>query len=522
MRSITAPYGFTKDTSFLVEINEVPNVKFKVNNACIGTPIRFVNLTSIGNGVIQYQWTMGDGTGTSTVAQPTYSYTTAGGYRVTLKATSNGCVSTYSRNAYALPRPLANFSFPKPEYCDNEAVQFTNTSTLSSGTLGSVWNFSEAGSTSTFTNPLYDFRTAGVKSVMLKSVSEFGCTDSIAKTVTVKAAPVADFSSDFTCSRTAGKLLNTSSIPAGEQATYTWSLSDGKGNVNEASPLVRWNGPGDRLVRMQVRLSNGCFDQISRDITVSEEPEASFRAEDKCANENVVFVNQSKWNQGTVSYKWNFGDGFTSTVANPVHAYTNTGTSSYTVSLITSIVGGCSDTFINLVTINPLPNSCDFDIKRNYINGTKSFDFVPQSSNQKITYTWLLGDGNKVISNDAGINYSYNHSKKYCVTMIATNESGCKCTKTDCITINTDIDDNSIADIQIGLYPNPGTGLFTIQNPTDATIDNIKVMDAQGKLLMVQGSDFSSVDLTAYADGVYMVELSVNGTKILKRVSVIK
>ena len=106
--------------------------------------------------------------------------------------------------------------------------------------------------------------------------------------------------------------------------------------------------------------------------------------------------------------------------------------------------------------------------------------------------------------------------------MIATNESGCQCTKTDCITINTSIDDNSIADIQIGLYPNPGTGLFTIQNPSDATIDNIKVMDAQGKLLMVQSADFSTIDLTAYADGVYMVELSVNGTKILKRVSVIK
>jgi hypothetical protein len=205
-----------------------------------------------------------------------------------------------------------------------------------------------------------------------------------------------------------------------------------------------------------------------------------------------------------------------------VHAYSNTGTSSYTVSLITSIVGGCSDTFVSLVTINPLPNSCDFEIKRNYTKGTKGFDFVPQTSNQKITYTWLLGDGNKLISNDAGVSYAYNHNKKYCVTMIATNESGCQCTKTDCITINTDIDEKSVAEIHIGLYPNPGTGLFTVQNLSELTIESIKVMDAQGKLLMTQVSDLTSVDLTAYADGIYMVELSVGGTKILKRVSVIK
>ncbi|MFM6982679.1 MAG: PKD domain-containing protein [Chitinophagaceae bacterium] len=522
MRSITAPYGFIKDTVFNVNINEVPNVKFKVSNACLGSPVRFINLTSIGNGIIQYEWNMGDGRGSSTATQPSYLYTSAGGYRVELKATSNGCVSTYQRNAYALPRPVASFSVGKNEYCENEEVEFVNASSLSSGTLGSIWNFSEANSISTAKNPVYDFRSSGTKQVQLKAVSEFGCSDSSTRTLFIKAAPIADFRSDFSCNLTPGRLLNASNIPAGEMPSYTWNLSDGIGNVTDVSPLVRWRSSGMRMVGLQVRLANGCADQITRAITVAEEPIASFVAEDKCANENVVFVNQSKWSQGNIMYKWEFGDGFSSNLANPVHAYTNTGTSSYTVSLIASIAGGCSDTFVKLVTINPLPTSCDFEIKRNYINGLKSFDFVPQPSNQKITYTWLLGDGNKVISDDTGVSYVYSHFKKYCVTMIAANETGCECKQTKCVTINTDIDDKEALNSKLSVYPNPSTGVFNISNTSELSIEQIQLFDVHGKSLRVIHDNFNTVDLTTYAEGIYMLELTVDGTKFVKRVSVIK
>lgn len=521
MRSITAPYGFIKDTTFMVEINEVPNVKFKVSNACIGTAVRFINLTSIGNGLIQYEWDMGDGRGTSSAAQPTYMYANSGGYRVTLKASSNGCVSTYSRNAYALPRPIANFSFTKNSYCENEPVSFTNTSTLSLGTLGSIWDFSESGNVSTVKNPVYDFMSAGVKQVRLKAVTEFGCADSINRSLEILPAPGAAFTTDFTCNLTPSRLQNATNIPAGQSAFYQWNLADGIGNASEASPLVRWRSAGERTVSLKVQLGNGCSDMISKRVVVAEEPIAAFEAEDKCANENVVFVNQSRWSQGNIAYQWAFGDGFTSNIANPVHVYNNTGTSSYTVSLIATILGGCSDTFVKVVTINPLPNSCDFEIKRDYTKGLKSYDLVPQASNQKITYTWLMGDGNKVISNDAGVSYSYMQNKKYCITMIATNETGCECRQTKCVTINTDINSNKIAESAIDLYPNPGSGLFNISNISELTIDRVEIMDAHGKVIKTLSDVAETIDLRGFADGIYMVSLEMGGQKVVKRVSVI-
>lgn len=521
MRSITAPYGFIKDTSFLVEINEVPNVKFKVSNACIGSAVRFVNLTSIGNGLIQYEWDMGDGKGTSNLAQPNYLYSNPGGYRVTLKATSNGCVSTYARNAYALPRPVANFTLAKNTYCENESVSFTNTSTLSSGTPGSVWDFSESGSISTFKNPVYDFVTSGVKVIRLRAVSEFGCADSVSRSIEILPAPLASFTADFTCNLTPSRLQNTTTVPVGQTAFYQWNLSDGIGNASVASPVVRWRSAGERTVNLKVQLSNGCSDITSKRLFVAEEPVAAFSAEDKCANENVVFVNQSRWSQGEIAYKWEFGDGFSSSIANPVHAYNNTGTSSYTVSLIATILGGCSDTFVKVVTINPLPNSCDFDIKRDYTKGLKSYDLVPQASNQKITYTWLMGDGNKIISNDAGVSYSYSHNKKYCITMIATNETGCECRQTKCVTINTAINSLAIAEASIGLYPNPSSGIFNISNTSDMRIDKVVVMDAHGKLVKQFNEAVETFDLSGYADGIYLVEIEIGGQKVVKRVSVI-
>jgi PKD repeat protein len=43
--------------------------------------------------------------------------------------------------------------------------------------MGYTWDFSDGG-VSNFANPIHEFADAGNKSVKLKTVSEFGCTDS--------------------------------------------------------------------------------------------------------------------------------------------------------------------------------------------------------------------------------------------------------------------------------------------------------------------------------------------------------
>ncbi len=521
MRTITAPYGFTKDSSFVVNINEVPNVKFRVNNACAGTAVRFTNMTTIGNGVLQYEWNMGDGKGSSTAVNTTYNYANTGGYRVTLKAISNGCINEYSRIAYSLPKPIANFSMSSNTFCENEAVVFNNLSQISNGQVGSMWNFSEMNSTTTFTHPSYDFNTPGSKTVQLKAISEFGCTDSISKTVVIRSAPVADFSADFTCSLTPGKLMNTSTIPAGELAQYKWEFGANMPSSNLESPTVKWQSAGERVIRMDVKLGNGCSDTKSKSVVVGEEPIASFRAEDKCTNEDVVFVNTSQWKQGSIKYEWDFGDGFTSLIANPKHSYSNLVASTYTVRLVASVEDGCSDTSINTVTIHPKPSSCDFDIRKNFLNGARGFDFVPLGNTQKIEYTWLMGDGGKVLSNETGVKYNYTFNKKYCVTMIARNEAGCECSQVKCITINTDINDLEALSNGVNVYPNPSNGVFYINNSTEFALGEVKVIDMAGKVVSLSNGQTNELDLTHLESGWYTIEMQIGGRVVSKKLSIL-
>src|SRR5436853_2757491 len=74
------------------------------------------------------------------------------------------------------------------------------------------------------------------------------------------------------------------------------------------------------------------------------QPVASFTANQNsgCSPLNVQFNNTST---GAVSYFWDFGDGNTSTLANPSNIYSTAG--SYTVSLVATSSLGQSDTLVS-------------------------------------------------------------------------------------------------------------------------------------------------------------------------------
>lgn len=69
-------------------------------------------------------------------------------------------------------------------------------------------------------------------------------------------------------------------------------------------------------------------------------------------NTNVMSVNFTNKSANAISYSWDFGDGNTSTVPNPTHTYTASGT--YSVRLIAIGVSLCSDTTYMQLTLQSL------------------------------------------------------------------------------------------------------------------------------------------------------------------------
>jgi PKD repeat protein len=106
----------------------------------------------------------------------------------------------------------------------------------------------------------------------------------------------------------------------------------------------------------------------------------------------VTFSNQST---GTLtSYAWNFGDGTTSTAANPTHSYAAAGT--YSVSLTVSGAGTSNTkTRANLITVSAPTTAPVANFSANKTSGTAplSVVFTSASTGSISSYAWNFGDG---------------------------------------------------------------------------------------------------------------------------------
>jgi len=80
-------------------------------------------------------------------------------------------------------------------------------------------------------------------------------------------------------------------------------------------------------------------------------PNPTFTATTVCVGTATQFTNTTN---GNFTYSWNFGDGNTSSSANPSHTYATNGTYNVTL-LLTAIPGGCQNAITQPVTVGTLP-----------------------------------------------------------------------------------------------------------------------------------------------------------------------
>src|SRR6185503_11273621 len=103
---------------------------------------------------------------------------------------------------------------------------------------------------------------------------------------------------------------------------------------------------------------------------------------------NISFINLSS-GPGVLSYNWNFGDGGTSTIANPSHVYNSTG--SFNVTLIVSSSLGCLDTIVRNSAVVIGTNVTSFTVPDTIcINSPVTFNNTSTPVAQ--AQTWDFGD----------------------------------------------------------------------------------------------------------------------------------
>jgi PKD repeat protein len=237
-------------------------------------------------------------------------------------------------------------------------------------------------------------------------------------------------------------------------------------------------------------------------------PKPDFTALDVCDKDSIKFNNKSSVSVGQLNYKWKFGDGQNSNLESPSHLFSIGGVSqTYNVTLVATMIDGCSDSIIKPVTVNANPVSdFSFTINKN------SVDFKASQSGNT-SYKWNFGNGDSAIGKD--IIYTYPKSGKYTACLIVTNAAGCF-TKT-CNDVSVTVGVSSISKSSgITIYPNPNTGNFTIEIENPSKDISIEIFNLLGKLMKTVETRSSKsvyeIDLNT-ADGMYWVRIK-NGESV--------
>ncbi|MES2646549.1 MAG: PKD domain-containing protein [Bacteroidota bacterium] len=286
----------------------------------------------------------------------------------------------------------ANFSVDKSSGCSPLAIAFTNTSTGNSSKAVYDWNFGN-GNTSVLKNPGAIFFDAQSYSVTL-TVTDSNKTSSKTQTIIVYKNPVItdiNFSTLKGCFPLPVYLTGNASAGDGTISNYLWDFGDGFTQTESDKTVVHtYTAKQNPIVNLSVTNSYGCQATIvNQNLQVLGELKAVFTPEKPvlCTiSEAAKFINTSA-GPGTLTYKWNFGDGTDANVAQPAHVFNKKGI--YPVSLIVTSSDGCIDTSKQLTNINVANFSSAFEVEGPVCN-ENGIRFINKSIPAPVKSEWFF------------------------------------------------------------------------------------------------------------------------------------
>ncbi|MFN8286245.1 MAG: PKD domain-containing protein [Chitinophagales bacterium] len=212
-------------------VYDKPVAAFTVNDVCVGQASVITDNSSIGNGIIsQWNYDFGDGQN-STQQSPSVTYASGGNYNIQqVITTTDGCSDTAIVLTTIYPAPIVSFS--AADVCLGNPTVFSNTSSITSGSISAFnWDLGN-GSSSALQAPVETYSTAGSYSISLVAVSDNGCTDSAASTISVFELPIASAETTPACyGEHNGSAMVTASAGSSPY-TYNWNNNVGGNSLN--------------------------------------------------------------------------------------------------------------------------------------------------------------------------------------------------------------------------------------------------------------------------------------------------
>lgn len=402
------------------------------------------------NGKEEIRYDLNDGKGFQNLGpNPVISYAYPGAYSLRMAVKdSAGCWDTLTTGSQiGIGAAYARFSLPQDSVLCGQTLDLKSaSSTTDSVTMKSLpgdrittwqWDFGNRYPKSSIPNPRRFF-AIGDYTIKLKVTNTTGCSDSVTdKIVFIGPRAAFDFISDtIGCEPLQIRFANKSK----DATDYIWQFNDALNSayVTDSDTAVSfvYRGAGNFYPTLIARglFSKGGVDQMcddyypdtslsfKRTVTVWELPKPNFTWVTNCTNATTTFRNTGTIGTGTiVSQVWNFGDGSTSTLANPVHTYADTGY--YRVVLTQVSDHGCTDSIVKtvVVSLTPFAGFTFTEVCQGLPNLFRDSSFA---FNDRIyLWQWDFGDGSRSLQRNPSKVYA--SDTLYKVQLKVTNVAGC-------------------------------------------------------------------------------------------------
>ncbi|MDC3305806.1 PKD domain-containing protein [Flavobacteriales bacterium] len=493
----------------------------------------------------------------------------------TVVCTDTYCDSVWADTTGINPPPFCYADFSSTQVAVSDSTFFTNLSSGVSNTTSYFWDFGD-NSFSTDENPVHLYAQSGWYYVCLTIMdSTNNCYNTYCDYINIQIASSGSCQAYFYSMPALIQVPNSYTfydMSSGNPSNWLWDFGDGNTSTQQ-NPTHTYLSTGSGFYLVCLTISEYdpitqaliCTDTYCDSIYLMNQPSscyADFYAQD-LGNNEAMFTNTSSPQTGTTWFgngevDIDYGDGnIDYNIGSSVnHTYANAGTYYVCVTVWETDSAGsvlCTDTYCDSVTVTSgtMPCQADFQAIRDTgivitqnPNGTTTtafgdiFYFMDLSTpvNMIQSWQWDMGDNGagQYLQNTSSTSqmpvYEFDTNGVYnvCLTIVTI---GGQCTSTTCDSVDFSMMQGQtaiqevIAFEELALYPNPANDKITVNLMSNTSGNlSIRLVNMMGQtlsyedIIIFNGAINHSLDVSEIANGVYSVEVVLNGEKQHQRV----
>lgn len=398
-------YNGIQDTIKTIYVGSAIHTEFETDDVCSGDSVKFYDhsYSNVNAQFLSWYWNFGDSKSEIYFTKKdsiSHYYENPGVYDVSLVVTGllNGVIArdTLINQVHVFNPPVAQIDSENLIACLGQPINFVDSTYTWEGDplISWDWDFGD-GQTSSLQNPGHVYGSIKEYQVVLTVNTEHFCESKDTITAKITIAPDVDFVIDNACVNSPAYFLHTDSDI--EITDWLWNFNDpyhpGLDTSSAETPSYIYTHIDIYHVTMEAS-SYGCKKKVEKSFIVYPIPYSEFSLTSNYTGVQgrTLFNNNSIY---ATSYLWDFGNGHTSNVEDPIEVFEFDST--YTITLISFNEYGCADTSRHNLTVFfrglyfPTafsPNNPNYEISRFMPKGINLREYLVQVFDLKGNLMW--------------------------------------------------------------------------------------------------------------------------------------